>query len=285
MIARWNSTGSRNTIDSRPWSDTRNKPSTESSLRSLEASERLRRRHVRRAEGGARSREDRTEECDAPEQCEPRPRDDERSLALEEPQEQVVGEGDAERDAHCDPGQGDERQLEEERAEDHRFAEAEGTQGAGLLPPFDDVAHRDHAEARDPDDEAEGEVSLQQVEHAHRRLEDLVDEALDVQGDELVRQEVPLQIVAGLRHVDAVLDLEVEQARGLHADVRLHGGGGDPETLRELLIQDADHPNGPRRAGRIRVPEHIADGGGETPEVRAEVVRDDGSVEDRDVRV
>src|SRR5437667_11908728 len=92
-------------------------------------------------------------------------------------------------------------------------------------------------------------------------------------------------MVASLRDVDAVLDLEVEQARGLHPDVRLHGGRRDPEALRELLIADADDPDVPGRAGGIRVPEQVADDGGKTPEVRAEVVRDDRSVKDRDVRI
>src|SRR5439155_9017536 len=157
--------------------------------------------------------------------------------------------------------------------------EAERSEGTGLLTPLDDVAHRDDAKAGDADDQAERQVRLQEVEHAHRRLEDLVDELLDVQRDQLVRDEVPLQVVARLRHIDAGLDVKVEQARRFDSELVLDEVGRDPEALDELLVQDPDdfHTVG---ASSVPVVEWAADAHGEGPDVLPELVRDYRPVDD-----
>src|SRR6059036_2621845 len=252
---------------------------------SLEASQRLGRWNARGADGGARGREDRPDERDPSQEQQPVPRDHERGLVREEAQIEVVRERDAEGDAHRDSGQRDEREFEQEGFQHHRFSEAESAKGTGLLPPLDDIAHRDDAEARDSDDQPEGEVRLEQVEHAHRRLEDRVDYRLDVHGDELVGDEIPLQVMTRLRHVDAGAEVEVEQAGGIDPEVRLHGGREHPEALCELLIEDSDDPHAPGRAGHVAEVEDVVDLRGETPEIRTEVVRDHSAIDDREARI
>src|SRR2546428_1106886 len=251
---------------------------------SLEASQRLGRWDARCADGRARGREDRSDERDAAQEQKPVPRDDEGGLIREEPQIQVVRQGHAEGDAHRDSGQRDGRKVEGEGLQPHRPSETERSEGTGLLAPLDDVAHRDDAEAGDADDEAQGQVRLQEVEHAHRRLEDLVDELLDVQRDQLVRDEVPFQVVARLRHIDAGPDLEVEQARRVDSEFVFDEVGGDPEALDELLVQDPDDLDA---VGRRSVPvvHEVADGYRESPEVGTEVVRDDRPIDEREARI
>src|SRR2546428_3457821 len=139
---------------------------------SLETSQRFGRRNARGADGGAGGREDRPDERDSAQEQQSVPGDHERGLGREEPQIEVVRQRDAEGDPHRDSRERNEREFEQERFEDHRFAEPEGAKGPGLLPPLDDVAHRDDAESRDSDDQPDGEVRLEQIEHAHRRLED-----------------------------------------------------------------------------------------------------------------
>src|SRR5207244_7534376 len=149
----------------------------------------------------------------------------------------------------------------------------------GLLTPFDHIAHRDYAEACDPHDQSEGKVRLEQVEHAHRRLQDRIDKRLDVQRDELVLEEIPFEVMSGTRHIGAGANVEVEQARGLDPEVRLDRGRGDPEALGELLVQDADDPHVSGRAGHVAEVEDVVQAGGETAEVRTDTVRDDSAVD------
>src|SRR2546427_542466 len=125
----------------------------------------LRRRHPRRSDRGARGREDSAEERNPAKEKQPFPWDHEGSLVRKETQIQIVRQRDAQGDAHRDSRQRDERELDEERPQDHRFAEAEGSESTRLLSSLTDVAHRDDAEARDADDQAERQLRLQDGEH------------------------------------------------------------------------------------------------------------------------
>src|SRR3990172_2362274 len=82
-----------------------------------------------------------------------------------------------------------------------------------LLPSLDDVSHRDHPEARDPDDEPEGEVRLQEVEDARDDLQDRRHERMDVERDEPVPEEGAFDVVADRGRLDPRLDIQIKQAR------------------------------------------------------------------------
>src|SRR5207247_8992876 len=73
--------------------------------------------------------------------------------------------------------------------------------------------------------------------------------------------------------------MEVEQARGLDAEFVLQEVGRNPQALDELLVQDSDDLHAARR-GAVPVIQGAADRHREGPEVRAEVIRDDGAVDE-----
>src|SRR5437667_7261206 len=73
--------------------------------------------------------------------------------------------------------------------------------------------------------------------------------------------------------------MEVELALGIDPELVLQEVGRNPQALDELLIQDSDDLHAARR-GAVPVIQGAADRHREGPEVRAEVIRDDGAVDE-----
>src|SRR2546422_10326074 len=91
--------------------------------------------------------------------------------------------------------------------------------------------------------------------------------------------------MARLGHVDARAEVEVEQTRGVDPEVGLYRGRGHPKALCELLVEDSDDPHASGRARHVAEVEDVAELRGEAPEIRTEVVRHHGAIDDREAGI
>src|SRR5206468_10696037 len=78
--------------------------------------------------------------------------------------------------------------------------------------------------------------------------------------------------------------MEVEQARGRDPEFALEKVRRNPQALDELLVQDSDDLHAARR-GAVPVIQGAADRHREGPEVRAEVIRDYGAIDEGEARL
>src|SRR3990172_981221 len=168
---------------------------------------------------------------------------------------ELRGEGDPDDEADHHPERDHEEDLDQLRLEDQGPPEAQRAEHADLPLPLDHVPRRDDRQARDADDEAEGEEGLEEEEDRVEGGEGELQGLPEVHRVHPDWAQLPLQVVRELRQVRG--DGRPEEEKG-----RVHGAGvawecgeegvsGDDDPLEEERLRDADRGDVDRPRGAV----------------------------------